>query len=299
MSMRPEELLRIGVPPIGTRVSKRYRLDAVLAHGGMGVVYRAFDMNTDRPVAVKVLPAALDEGVVRQRFLREARLAASLTHKYVVEIFDAGFLPKDQPYLVMELLYGEALHVKLGRKGPMPTYRAGVMGTQLLSALTAAHDHGIIHRDLKPANVFLLWGNELHTKLIDFGVSKALDPDLTSITEPGLAVGTPSYMAPEQVLGRGADVRTDVFSIGATLWESVTGRPLVAPNKHVDRVFHAILNLEAVAPSRLREDGVNVLDETILRALARDPAKRFQSCEEMRLAVERDLDKLVPRPQPK
>jgi len=291
MSHVPHE----GLPSIGDQVRQRYRLDAVLAHGGMGVVYRAHDMMLDRAVAVKVLPRSLDEGVVRQRFLREARLAASIRHRHVVDIFDAGFLEQEQPFLVMELLHGEPLHEKLRRKGAMKPYRAGVMCTQLCRGVGAVHEAGIIHRDLKPSNVFLVWGPELFVKLIDFGVSKSLDTDLTQITEPGLAVGTPSYMAPEQVLGKGADQRTDVYAIGATLFEALTGKPLVKPDKHVHRVFDAILRLEPKAPSTLREDGIHILDDITLKALARDPAERFKSCAEFGEAVEARLESIIPR----
>ncbi|NOY94255.1 MAG: serine/threonine protein kinase [Deltaproteobacteria bacterium] len=284
-----------GLPAIGEQVQKRYRLDAVLAHGGMGVVYRAHDLMLDRPVAVKVLPRSLDEGVVRQRFLREARLAASVHDRHVVDIFDAGFLAEDQPFLVMELLHGEPLHEQLRRKGAMKAYRAGVMCTQLLHGVGAVHAAGIIHRDLKPSNVFLVWGPELFVKLIDFGVSKSLDDDLTQITEPGLAVGTPSYMAPEQVLGKGADERTDVYAVGATLFEALTGKPLVKPDKHVHRVFDAILKLTPPTPSSLREDHLNILDDITLKALARDPKERYGSCSEMEKAVESRLESLIPR----
>jgi serine/threonine-protein kinase len=284
-----------GLPSIGEQVQKRYRLDAVLAHGGMGVVYRAHDTMLDRPVALKVLPRSLDEGVVRQRFLREARLAASIRDRHVVDIFDAGFLGEDQPFLVMELLHGEPLHEQLRRKGAMKAYRAGVMCAQLLRGVSAVHAAGIIHRDLKPSNVFLVWGPELFIKLIDFGVSKSLDDDLTQITEPGLAVGTPSYMAPEQVLGKGADERTDVYAIGATLFEALTGRCLVKPDKHVHRVFDAILELSPPLPSSLREDHVNILDDIALKALARDPKERYTSCAEMEHAVEARLESLIPR----
>jgi len=284
-----------GLPSIGEQIQKRYRLDALLAYGGMGVVYRAQDMTLDRPVAVKVLPRSLDEGVVRQRFLREARLAASIRHRHVVDIFDAGFLAEDQPFLVMELLHGEPLHEKIGRNGAMKAYRAGVMCSQLLRGVGAVHAAGIIHRDLKPSNVFLVWGPELFIKLIDFGVSKSMDADLTQITEPGLAVGTPSYMAPEQVLGKGADERTDVYAVGATLFESLTGKPLVKPDKHVGRVFDAILDLEPPLPSSLREDRLNILDDITLKALARDPEARYGSCAEMQAAIEARLESLVPR----
>lgn len=284
-----------GLPEIGDQVIGRYRLDALLAHGGMGVVYRSHDMMLDRPVAVKVLPRSLDEGVVRQRFLREARLAASVRHRHVVDIFDAGFLPEEQPFLVMELLHGEPLHEKLRRKGAMKPYRAAVMTMQLARGVGAVHGAGIIHRDLKPSNVFLVWGPELWVKLIDFGVSRSMDTDLTQITEPGLAVGTPSYMAPEQVLGRGADERTDVFAIGATLFEALTARPLVKPDKHVHRVFDAILRLEVPLPSTLREDRINILDDIVVKALASDPAYRFQSCAELEQAIESRLESLIPR----
>ncbi|HJL05290.1 MAG TPA: serine/threonine-protein kinase [Polyangiaceae bacterium LLY-WYZ-15_(1-7)] len=289
------------LPPVGTRLGERYRLDEVLARGGVGVVYRAHDLDLDRTVAVKVLPLSLDKGRKRERFLREARLAATVGHPHVVKVHDFGFYAgglegedpdaaSERPFLVMELLDGASLYRRIHTVGPLSVPEACSLGSQLCSAAAAVHEAGIVHRDLKPGNVFLLRALGITVKLIDFGMSKSFD-EKEAITEPGRVIGTPSYMAPEQLLGRPADPRSDVYGVGATMYEALVGVPYVKPHRRIEKTLAAVLERRPEPPSKIRPKTPGYVDALVMRSLDPDPEKRFQTCMEMKRACDEALDR--------
>jgi serine/threonine protein kinase len=228
-----------------------YEVIAPLGAGGMGEVYRARDARLGREVAVKILPAPFATDIDRmKRFEQEARAVAALNHPNVLSIFDIG-IHEGEPYLVSELLEGESFRQILDR-GAIPARKAMDYGRQIADGLAAAHDKKIIHRDLKPDNVFLTAGGRV--KILDFGLAKVASPlsdssadgataTISSITSPGMVMGTAGYMAPEQVRGQAVDHRADIFSFGAMLYEMLTGR----------RAFHGETAVETLN-SILKED---------------------------------------------
>ncbi|GEM_PF-1493924 len=269
----------------------RYRLDATLGHGGMGVVYRGVDLTMKRPIAVKLIRPdgveQLDEEIAG-RFLREAKNTARLQHEHIVEVFDLGRTEEGGLYFVMELLEGESLSARLRREGALSPETTVHIGRQICDALQAAHAAGIVHRDLKPANVMLLSraGDPDFVKVLDFGVAKSFLPSdqETQLTHTGMLVGTVDYMAPEQIMGKPVDGRTDVYSLGVVLYKMLSGQ---APFRDtgVPALIHAHLN---VMPKPLIEvvPGIpNELDRVVLRCLAKNPDRRFESMAELRRAL--------------
>lgn len=287
------------IPPIGTRLLKRYRLDEELDRGGVGVIFRAHDLDLGREVAVKILPLSLDKGSKRERFLREAKIAASIGHPHVVKLHDFGFYSdprstsQGRPFLVMELLDGDSLAGHIRRLGPLRMADACSLASQVCSALIALHDKGIVHRDVKPGNVYLLKALGITIKLIDFGMSKSFLDDTDAITEAGRVIGTPSYMAPEQLLGGAPDPRWDVYGVGLVMWESLLGRPYVKSQKRIEQTFQAVLQRKAEAPSVMRAKIPPYLDELVMRACAADPNARFADCVEMKRACDAALQQLT------
>jgi serine/threonine-protein kinase len=215
----------IGVPRV---FDDKYRLEQLLGRGGMGAVYRARDMRLDRLVAVKVVRAELiNDPDARRRFRREAQIVARLQHPGIVAIFDYGTLPDGGAYLVMELVIGEDLRRELVREGPMEPERATRILSSVCGAIEAAHRQGILHRDLKPENI-LLPDSGLGPKVVDFGVAKITDTGGDeggrTLTQGGTIIGTPAYMAPEQLRGESVDGRADVYSLAVLTYETLTGR---------------------------------------------------------------------------
>jgi eukaryotic-like serine/threonine-protein kinase len=212
----------------------KYRLEQLLGRGGMGAVYRARDMRLDRLVAVKVVRAELiGDPDARRRFRREAQIVAKLQHPGIVSVFDYGTLPDGSAYLVMELVRGEDLRRVLVREGRLEPERAARILASVCAAIEAAHRQGVLHRDLKPENI-LLPDDDSDAKVLDFGVAKVVTQDrgegttsssaaATVLTVEGAVVGTPAYMAPEQLRGQTPDARTDVFSLGVIAYEMLTG----------------------------------------------------------------------------
>lgn len=276
-------------------LSGRYRLEAKLGHGGMGVVYRASDLTMKRQVAVKLIRAQdgveLDEEVAG-RFLREAKNTARIQHEHIIEVFDLGRSETNDLYMVMELLEGESLSVRLRRDGRFSPKATVHIGRQICAALDVAHAAGIIHRDLKPANVMLVRraGDDAFVKVLDFGVAKSYSPDQqTQLTHTGMLVGTVEYMAPEQIMGKVVDGRTDIYSLGIVLYRMLLGRP---PFKDggVPAMIHAHLN---VMPKPLHEQVSEVpgeLDRVILRCLAKRPEQRYESMAELARALAAALE---------
>jgi serine/threonine-protein kinase len=267
----------------------RYRLEARLGSGGMGVVYRATDLTMFRPVAVKVVGGdgvELDEEVAG-RFLREAKNTARVQHENIIEVYDFGRSEQGDMFFVMELLDGESLSAKLRREGKL-TAEVGVhIARQMCAALHVAHAAGIIHRDLKPANVMLIEraGHRDYVKVLDFGVAKSYTADQeTQLTHTGMLVGTIDYMAPEQIMGRTVDGRTDIYALGVLMYRMFTGR---APFRDggVPALIHAHLNLYAKPMTDIVSELPGELDRVVLRCLAKKPEQRFESMAEVSRAL--------------
>ncbi len=271
----------------------RYRILHRLGQGGMGVVFAAEDSSLGRRVAVKTITEP-DESA-RKRFRREARAAAGVNHPNVCQVYEIGE-DGGQLFIAMELLDGESLTDRLAR-GPLPMAEAVALGRGILGALQALHATGVVHRDLKPSNVFLTTHG---VKLLDFGLARPLPRELTQsletgteLTRPGLLVGTPRYMAPEQVLGHEVDARTDLFAAAAILYEAVSGRPAFLGATVVE-ALSATLHEQ---PPALAGDAVVVaLDRVLRRALAKRPGERPSSAAEMATEMEQIAAAGTPNP---
>ena len=251
----------------------RYRIVRKLGEGGMGVVYAAHDERLDRPLAIKRLRPNRGDGQERERLWREARTAASVNHPNICQLYEIDS-DGDDLFLAMELLDGEPLSARLTR-GALPADQAGQIALSVLGALGALHQKGIVHRDLKPSNIFLA---QHGVKLLDFGLARpfigSLDRTGSDLTLPGVVMGTPRYMAPEQVEGGAADARSDLFVLGAVLYEMLAGRPPF-DDKSVFAVARAITQEEPAALGG--SPGVVALDRVIHRALRKEPHDRYQT----------------------
>lgn len=275
-----EQSRRSAIAP-GTVLRERYRLDGEIGRGGMGVVYRATDLELMREVAVKVLPETGTSIDSRERLLREARAAAALNHPHIISVYDVGEA-NGIPFFVMELVQGPSL----SQARPVELSRIVEIGCQICAALEHAHANSIVHRDLKPDNVLLSTGPSGSVKLADLGL--ALPGYGSRISRAGMVVGTAAYMAPEQALGQPVDGRADLYALGVLLYELTTGRlpftgddPLAIVSQHV----HA----PVVPPRVLRSDLPRALETLILRLLAKDPAQRLATAGEVRAALQDSL----------
>ncbi len=275
----------------GTKLGP-YEIVAPLGVGGMGEVYRARDTRLERTVAIKILPAQFSSDPVRkQRFEREAKTISSLNHPHICVLYDVGS-QDGVDYLVMECVEGETLAKRL-EKGPLPVEQVLKLGTQIADALDKAHRSGVNHRDLKPGNIML---TPTGAKLLDFGLAKPAAP-LTSVvtltaavtqsspmTEQGAIVGTFQYMSPEQVEGKELDGRSDIFSLGAVLYEMLTGQRAF-PGKSQLSVASAILEKEPTPISTIKPLTPPALDHAIRRCLAKDREERWQTARDLELEL--------------
>ena len=269
----------------GQLIGERYKLSRLLGAGGFAKVFLAHDQSIERDVAIKFLDLrgvhGNDEMVntVLERFRRESKLAARIQHRNVVQIYDIGMVQQDiyRPYIVMELLEGRSLHAQVRNVGPLTPSQGCVVAAQAARAVAALHDVGLLHRDVKPANVFLLQGERIHAKRIDLGMSMRVGETDPNVTAPGKVIGTPSYMAPEVLRGQNVGPAVDVFGIGQTLYESLTGSPMIAPRKDIAATFEAVLHEPVSVPSARRPGVPEAVDAVVRRACAKDPARRYAS----------------------
>jgi serine/threonine protein kinase len=275
---------------VGEVVDGRYRVDRLLGEGGMGRVFEVEHLSIGRRLALKVLtPECSSNPELVERFRREARAASLIGHPNIVEVTDSGTTENGCAYFVMERLDGAELSDRVGTGRRLPADRAVALATQIAQALEAAHKVGIIHRDLKPQNVFVVQrGGAEVIKVLDFGIAQVVEPGDLKLTRPGVPMGTPEYMSPEQALGHATDARSDIFSLGAILYEMLTG---VTP--HHDPSPMGVLikkSTEAVKPARELAPSVPMwLDRIVNACLMRDPAQRPQSMRELIDALERGI----------
>ena len=285
-------------PRVGTELAG-YRIESLLGVGGMSVVYLAEDLRLKRKVALKLLASSLagDESF-RERFLHESELAASIDHPNIVPIYEAG-TTEELLYIAMRYVEGRDLKERLQRGRLDPSDAIGVVA-QVASALDAAHARGLVHRDVKPSNVLLDTGARPdgadHIYLADFGITRRVS-EAPGIGEYGSLMGTPDYVAPEQIAGEEVDGRADVYSLGCVLYECLVGTPPFRRDSELAVVF-AQLEVEPPVPSELRPELPAALDAVIARALAKEPEERYPTCRELaraalQLAVDEASRRLV------
>jgi serine/threonine-protein kinase len=269
---------------MATRIySGRYEIVEHLARGGMAEVYVAHDRLLDRRVALKVLfPEFASDRSFVERFRREARSAAALNHPNVVSVYDTG--DEDGSYfIVMEYVEGRTLRDIIRSEGPLLPQRAADIGADIAAALAFAHRNGVIHRDVKPGNVLIDRGG--HVKVTDFGIARAGDMQ-ENLTQTGAVMGTATYFSPEQAQGAAIDPRSDVYSLGVVLYEMVTGRPPFSGDSPVAIAYQHVRET-APAASTVNPDVPPDLEACIRKALAKNPANRYQSAEELRADLTR------------
>ena len=267
----------------GSEFSARYRIEAMLGSGGMGIVFKAYDKELDRPVALKLLrPELTPDPAAMQRFKQELLLATKVSHKNILRIHDLGEAGGVK-FISMAFVEGEDLSHQLKREGKLPVERLTAIGKQLCAALEAAHAEGIIHRDLKPQNVLVdLSGN---TYISDFGLAKSLEAGAAGMTRAGEYLGTPRYMSPEQVEGKPLDNRSDLYSLGLILYEMTTGDVPFKGDSTLQVMFQRVQQ-KPKNPKELNPDTPDYLEKVILRCLEKDPARRYQHAREIAADLE-------------
>ena len=260
----------------------RYRIISELGKGSMGVVYKAHDPEIDRMIALKVMrPDRLASDALQLRFLKEARAVGRLSHPGIVTVYDVG-RDHDTIFIAMEFLEGRPLSDSV-RRGAMPVETVVDIGVQVADALDYGHGKGIVHRDIKPTNIIMTPDGK--AKITDFGIAHIEDPQATQQTQAGEILGTPAYMAPEQVKGQPVDGRSDLFSLGVILYELATGvKPFKGNN--MASLFHSITMDTPEPPSAIAPLLTKPLSDLIVRSLDKDPGKRFQSGAEMVRALQ-------------
>jgi serine/threonine-protein kinase len=260
----------------GALLSGRYRLEEHVGSGGMSSVYRAFDTVLERNVAIKLMHREIAaDSAQLERFRREARAVAQLSHPHVVGVIDAGE-DEGRPYIVLELVVGETLKERIRRCGPLPVPEAVAYAIEIARALGAAHARNIVHRDVKPQNVLI--DEEGSAKVADFGIARSLDEE--GLTADGRVMGTTDYVAPEQALGQGAGPRSDLYSLGVVLWEMLAGAP---PFTGENQVAVAMKHVREEVPDiqERRPEVSAALAAVLDRLTDKDPARRPASAEEL------------------
>jgi serine/threonine-protein kinase len=276
------------------RLTGRYELEEIIGRGGMGAVYRARDLVLERTVAVKLLPAELAEhdSTRRARFEREARAAAALMHPAVVSVYDTG-VDDGTRYIVMEHVRGRSLSEILLEQAPLAPARAADIAAQIALALAAAHAAGIVHRDIKPANVMI--AEDGTVKILDFGIARSLQDSM--LTQGTMVLGSASYMAPEQALGKRVDQRADIYSLGCVLFAMLTGRPPFIGEAPA-ALLHQHVNSPPRAPSALNRAVPGALDATVIAMLAKSPRERPQSAAELAESLQSAVQPRAPHEEP-
>ncbi len=271
----PEMLGRIG----------RYDVERLIGSGGMGVVFKAYDTELNRPVAVKLLaPYLASSGSARNRFAREARAAAAVVDDHVVPIHNVE-TDDEHPFLVMKYVAGGSLQQRIDREGPLEVCEVLRIGTHTAKGLAAAHAQGLIHRDVKPSNILLDEGVD-RALLTDFGLARATDD--ASLTRSGFHPGTPHYMSPEQVRGEAIDARSDLFGLGCVLYALCTGHP---PFRS-ETSYAVLRRITDDTPRPIREINANIpawLEQIVMKLLAKSPDDRYASAVEVHTLLEKCL----------
>jgi tRNA A-37 threonylcarbamoyl transferase component Bud32 len=273
-------------PYLGVSLADTYRIVRRIGIGGMGAVYEASHARIPaRRFAVKVMHDELArKPELVTRFRREAEVAGLAAHPNSVNVFDVDDTPEGIPFIVAELLEGEDLGQRLDREGRLSLADTVHLVRQLCAALRAAHAVGVVHRDLKPDNVFLVGGPPPGVKLLDFGIARLTDPAAGNRTRTGVVMGTPAYMAPEQARGAHVDQRCDVYAVGAIVYRCLTGQP-VFDDEDPAAVLTAVLTREPARPRTVAPDLPEAVELVIERAIAREPADRYQNMDELDAAL--------------
>ena len=279
----------------GRVLGGRYVLGSKLGTGGMASVYKATDRMLRRTVAVKVLHFPYDEDpAFVPRFQREARTTARLSHPNIVTVFDTGS-DDDLYYIVMEYVDGDDLATLIGREGAQAPATAAQIAWSVCQALAAAHENGLVHRDVKPGNIIVSRAGAV--KVTDFGIAKAMASATTNRTGSGSVLGTASYMSPEQAQGRGVDERSDLYSLGCVLYELLAGAPPFVNDTAMGVIWHHVT--EDPDPLAVRRPGIDAgLAAVVGKALAKQPAERYQTAQAMGEDLERVIATLAPHGGP-
>ncbi|MEE8477419.1 MAG: serine/threonine-protein kinase, partial [Gemmatimonadales bacterium] len=277
-----------------TALADRYRIERELGRGGMAIVYLAHDLKHDRQVAIKVLKSELATSLGPERFQREIQVAAGLSHPNILPLYDSGEV-NGLFYYVMPYIEGESLADRLERDTQLPIAEAVDITRQVAAALAAAHRQGVVHRDIKPDNILLDQGRAL---VADFGIAHAIDAaGGEKLTQTGIAVGTPTYMSPEQSAGeRRLDGRADIYSLGCVLYEMLIGEPpFTGPSMQVVFARHAMEDVPSLVTARRTIP--EPIEEAVLLALSKAPADRYQNADEFAAALDTDVS-VVTRSRP-